>query len=127
VSSVELVHRFGGFELDLRSRELRFGSDRVPLQPRVFSLLCYLAARPGQAISREQLLAEVWADAVVTDASLTKAVRALRAVLLKDPSLGDAIATVRGHGYRFCSSETRADGHSPARERSQSRLRDSGP
>ena len=105
--SEDAIHRFGRFELDLRQRELRAGRDRVPLQPRVFELLRYFAVNPARAISRDELLAEVWSDVRVTDGSLTKAVRVLRATLRRDPALREAVQTVRGHGYRL-----RAPGHS---------------
>lgn len=96
-----VIHRFGRFALDLERRELRAGRDRIPLQPRVFELLRYFAENPARAISRDELLAEVWAGVRVTDGSLTKAVRVLRAVLGRDPALREAVETVRGHGYRF--------------------------
>ena len=104
-----VIHRFGRFTLDLQRRELRAGRDRVPLQPRVFELLCYFAAHPSRAISRDELLAQVWSDASVTDGSLTKAVRVLRAVLSRDPALREAVETVRGHGYRFSADVESAD------------------
>ncbi|HEB88076.1 MAG TPA: hypothetical protein ENI85_00755, partial [Deltaproteobacteria bacterium] len=73
----------------------------VHVQPRVFALLRYLAANPDRAISRDELLTRVWADAKVTDASLSRAIRALRRTLQADPDLREAVETIRGHGYRF--------------------------
>ncbi len=98
------IYRFGSFELDLLRRELRTGGERVPLQPRMFMLLHHFAANPARAISRDELLADVWSGVVVADGSLTKAVRGLRTTLRRDPSLRNAIETVRGHGYRFSAA-----------------------
>ncbi len=121
--SEDLIHRFGRFELDLRQRELRAGRDRVPLQPRVFELLRYFAANPARAISRDELFAEVWPDASVTDGSLTKAVRVLRAALRRDPALREAVQTVRGHGYRFCAPVETAAAPGGLLERNAARVR----
>jgi len=110
------TYRFGDFVLDLRRHELRLGSDQHALQPRVFALLRYLVENPLRAISREELLAEVWTGVAVTDASLTKAVRALRACLGRDPAVSGALETVRGRGYRFRASvETVGDGRRAGR------------
>lgn len=97
----DLRYRVGRFEIDRHTRELRLDSERIPLQPRVFDLLCYLAANPSRAISREELLGEVWADVAVSDAALSKAARVLRAILRRDPLTRDVFETVRGHGYRL--------------------------
>src|SRR5262249_2279309 len=65
--------RFVGFELDLDARELRDGDEIVPLQPQVLALLVYLVEHRERAVPKRELLERLWPDAVVTEASLQRA------------------------------------------------------
>jgi TolB-like protein/DNA-binding winged helix-turn-helix (wHTH) protein len=91
--------RFGPFVLDTRRVELLRDGAVVPLRPKPFALLTVLARNPGTVLSKEALLAAVWPGTVVTEDSLTQAVRDVRM------ALGDAgahwVHTVARHGYRF--------------------------
>jgi DNA-binding response OmpR family regulator len=69
------------------------------LTPREFELLAALAARPGQPVSREDLLAAGPADHALGEGS--RAVDVHVAHLREKLGLPDAIATVRGRGYAF--------------------------
>ncbi len=96
-----MVYRFGRFELDMRLHQLRFASEQVHVQPRVFKVLCHLVKHSDRAVSREELLSHAWGSVTVADGSLSRAIRGVRAALESDPDLHDAIETVRGYGYRF--------------------------
>jgi two-component system, OmpR family, KDP operon response regulator KdpE len=50
----------GGLRIDPRSREATLDGTRLDLTPREFALLHYLASRPGQVVSKRELLTEVW-------------------------------------------------------------------
>jgi two-component system, OmpR family, KDP operon response regulator KdpE len=50
----------GALEIDSRARTVRLDGEAVELSPREFELLAYLAARPGQVVSKRELLTEVW-------------------------------------------------------------------
>ena len=50
----------GGLAIDTRSRTVTLDEDAVELSPREFDLLAYLAARPGQVVTKRELLTEVW-------------------------------------------------------------------
>lgn len=103
---------FGPFVLDTRRVELRRDGVVVPLPPKPFALLATLASNPGTVLRREDLFAAVWPGAVVSDDSLTQAVREVRV------ALGDAgaplLRTVARHGYRFDAEVVDAD-EPPAR------------
>ncbi len=77
--------RFGAFELDVRSRELRNGSTRIRLQEQPFEILRLMLEQPGDIVTREQLRQRLWPDGTFVDFehSLNAAVKRLRA------SLGD--------------------------------------
>lgn len=71
------------------------------LGARAFDLLVAMAARPGQLVTKSELLEEVWPGLVVEEANLAVQVSSLRKVLE-----GDLIATIPGHGYRFTGTTT---------------------
>ena len=54
------ILRVGELELDLRGRVVRLGDDELELTPKEFDLLAYLVARPGEVISKREIMTEVW-------------------------------------------------------------------
>src|SRR5688572_1549884 len=94
--------RFGVFELDLRSGELRRDGVRVPLQEQPFRLLAILIARPGEVVSREELREQLWASEFVDfDHGLNRAIRKLRTALDDSADNPRFIETLARRGYRF--------------------------
>jgi DNA-binding winged helix-turn-helix (wHTH) protein len=92
---------FGPFEFDVSNQLLWRGGDAVPLPPRVVGVLGLLVARPGEVVSRQELIETVWKDAFVSDTSLAEAVSFLRQALGDDPQQPSYIQTVHRRGYRF--------------------------
>ncbi|MCI5105828.1 MAG: winged helix-turn-helix domain-containing protein [Pseudomonadales bacterium] len=75
------------------------------LEPRLMKLLCLLAARPGQVLSREELVAELWPRVIVNENSLTRAVSELRKLLqTEDFPARDKLRTIPKRGYRLTAS-----------------------
>ncbi len=93
---------FGDLTLDVPRRELRRGDAVIPLRPKEFDLLAYLAQRPGHTIDRDRLLNDVWH---INFAGGTRTVdvhvRWLRQKIEADPGAPRHLITVRGAGYRF--------------------------
>src|SRR5207302_1772466 len=89
-------YRFGTFELQPNERRLLAGGEPVVLGPRAFDLLVALVERPGQLVTKEELLDCVWPNLVVEENNLQVQVSALRKILGQE-----AIATIPGRGYRF--------------------------
>ena len=95
--------RFGTFELDVRSRELRTGSKRVRLQEQPFEILRLMLERPGHVVTREELRRQLWPEGTFVDYehSLNAAVKRLRAVLGDDAENPRYVETLPRRGYRF--------------------------
>jgi DNA-binding winged helix-turn-helix (wHTH) protein len=75
---------------------------RRTLEPRLMHLLCFLAANPGQVLSREQLVQELWPRVIVNENSLTRAVCELRKQLrLSDAAAIRYLETIPKKGYRL--------------------------
>ena len=62
--SIALCVRFGLFEVDLLTRELRKGGLRLKVPCQSFQILAMLLERPGQVITREDLRQELWPSGV---------------------------------------------------------------
>ena len=95
---------FGQFRLDRANAMLRRGQDRVVLAPKPFEVLCCLVERPGELVTKDELLAAVWSDLHVSESSLTVAINALRSALGDDRQAPHYIETVTRRGYRFIAS-----------------------
>ncbi len=96
------VLEIGGLLIDPRSRDVSVDGRPLELSPREFDLLAYLAARPGQVVTKRELLAEVWrlpyggADKTV-DVHLSW----LRRKLGENASEPRFLVTVRGVGVKL--------------------------
>jgi Tol biopolymer transport system component/DNA-binding winged helix-turn-helix (wHTH) protein len=95
--------RFGVFELDTQSGELRKSGFKLHLQEQPTQLLALLLSRPGEIVSRDELRENLWPDGTFVDFdhSLNTAVNKLRETLGDSASSPRFIETVPRHGYRF--------------------------
>jgi len=76
----------------------------VPLRPKTWSVLLYLAQRPGALVSRDEILDAVWPDVAVTPDTLTKSIGELRIALGDDPKAPRFIETAHRRGFRFLAT-----------------------
>lgn len=102
------THRFGVFEVDLRSGELRRNGMKVRLQEQPLQVLTQLLERPGEVVTREDLRNRLWpADTFVDfDHSLNAAIRRLRDALGDSAENPTFVETVARRGYRFLAPVT---------------------
>jgi DNA-binding response OmpR family regulator len=90
--------RAGDVEVDLEARRVLVGGAEVRLTTKEFEVLAALAARAGTAVSRQQLMDEVWGDAfLAVSRSLDVHLTQVRAKLGRP----EVLTTIRGFGYRF--------------------------
>lgn len=92
---------FGPFRLDRANARLLCGERPVPLTPKAFDVLHHLASRPDRLVNKEELLASIWPDVLVSDASVKVCVREIRKALDDDADAPKYIETVHRRGYRF--------------------------
>jgi DNA-binding response OmpR family regulator len=92
--------------LDPVARRVFKDEEELQLSAREFDLLAILMKNAGRAMSREELIAQVWGDDWVGDPrTLDVHVRWLRLKIEEDPASPQYIQTVRGYGYRFAGPE----------------------
>lgn len=93
--------QFGPFQLDEANAFLRRAGRPVDLQPKELAVLCELARRPGQLVTKDQLLDAVWGHPHISESVLKTIVSHLRAALDDDARQPRCIETVSRRGYRF--------------------------
>ena len=95
------VLSIGDLVISTRAHTVTRGEESINLTPLEFDLLVALAKTPGQVMTREQLLSDVWGYRHAADTRLVNVhVQRLRAKVEKDPENPEIIVTVRGVGYR---------------------------
>jgi len=102
---------FDRFCLDLANERLSTGSKTIKLRPKPFAVLEYLLGRPGQLVTKEELLNAIWPGTFVGEAVLKVAIRQIREALGDDPKSPSFIETAHRRGYRFIGqiAETRSN------------------
>jgi Tol biopolymer transport system component/DNA-binding winged helix-turn-helix (wHTH) protein len=105
------MFRFGTFELNLHTGELRQRGQKVKLQEQPLQVLAALLERPGELVTREELRSKLWpADTFVDfDHSLNAAIKRLRDALGESAERPIFVETVARRGYRFIAP---VDGYS---------------
>ena len=102
--------RFGVFEANLASAELRKSGQKIKLQEQPFQVLTILLENPGEVVTREQFRATLWpADTFVDfDHGLNAAIKRLRDALGDSADSPRFVETLARRGYRFIAPVTRA-------------------
>src|SRR5579863_132869 len=117
VSGSSIRYRFGTFELDTRSAELRRNGVKLRLQEQPFLVLRKLLEGAGALVTREELHGALWpADTFVDfDTSLNTAIKRLREVLGDSADVPVFIERIPRRGYRFLApvQVIQNGGHSP--------------
>jgi DNA-binding winged helix-turn-helix (wHTH) protein/tetratricopeptide (TPR) repeat protein len=96
-----MIFIFDRFELDTARIELRRDQEPVPVEPRVFSLLCLLVENRDRVLTRDELVEKIWDGRFVSDAAISTAIHSARRALDDGGSSPRFLKTVRGHGFRF--------------------------
>src|SRR5277367_720295 len=96
--------RFGNFEVDLRSGELRKGGVKLKFGGQPFQVLTILLERPGDVVTRDELQKRLWPDTYVdVDHNLNTAINKIREVLGDSAEKPRFVETLPRRGYRFIS------------------------
>lgn len=100
------IARFGPFEFDASTGELRKQGTKIRLQGQPVEILRVLLARPGTVVTREELQRKLWSDSTFVDfeSSLNAAVKRLRAALCDAAESPRFVETLARQGYRFIAA-----------------------
>lgn len=117
------ILRVGDWFVNPLAGEIARGDDRVRLEARTMRLLLCLAETPGEVVSIDTLLSNVWSGVVVTPDSVYQAVAALRRLLGDDAKQPAYIVTVPRLGYRLVAPVDTPVDEAPASPRARTRSR----
>jgi TolB-like protein/DNA-binding winged helix-turn-helix (wHTH) protein len=109
VRTVRPGFRLGPWRVDPARNELRKDGETIRLEPKAIEVLAYLAARAGDVVPREELLAAVWPGVIVGDDALTQAIIKLRKALGDDAHKPTYIETISKRGYRLVAPVSGAE------------------
>jgi len=112
-------YRFGAFEADAATGELRRRGIRVKLNAQPFQVLLLLMDRPGQLLTREEISRELWPDGTFVDYEhgVNSAVNRIREALGDTAANPRFVETLARRGYRFVAPVERIDlSEGPAHE-----------
>ena len=87
------------------------------LRPQVMELLVYLAERPGEVVSTDQLLDDLWDGRVVTEGSVYNCVSELRVALTSQGDGNSAVETIPKKGYRLVAPIGAVEAEKPTQQR----------
>ena len=104
--------RFGAFELNLGTGELRKNGILLGLPPQPFKILALLVTHAGELVTRDEIQGEVWGEGTFVDFEhgLNFAIQRIRAVLQDDADSPRYIETLPRRGYRFIANVENGNG-----------------
>jgi DNA-binding winged helix-turn-helix (wHTH) protein/Flp pilus assembly protein TadD len=112
-NSRSCVLRFGPFEADLQTSELRKNGKLVLIPPQPFKVLSLLASHAGELVTREEIQKELWGGDTFVDfeQGLNFCIKRLRAALGDDAEKPRYIETLPRRGYRFVAAVEEVTDH----------------
>ena len=93
--------------LDLRAGRMWKGERLVELRPKPWKLMLYMARRPGELLSKQELMDAIWPDTFVSESSLNQVIKDLRKALGDDARAPRFIETVHRRGFRLLDPSDR--------------------
>ena len=114
---------FGSFVLDTDTRELRRGSESVPLTPKAYQLLEVLVVSRPKALSKSALQERLWPDTFVLEKNLVNLVAEIREALGEDATHPRFVRTVPRFGYAFRNVASRDSATIAPQRRTAARFR----
>lgn len=101
-ASREEVLRAGDLTLSAKTRQVRRAGAEIPLTPKEFDILYFLAKNKGEVFTKEQIYEAVWdGEYLLDDSNIMAFIRKLRKKIEPDPGAPAYILTIWGIGYKF--------------------------
>jgi len=122
-NSASSIVRFGRFEVNFQSGELRHAGQKVKLQEQPFQVLATLLERPGEVVTRDELRSRLWPEDTFVDFDhgLNAAIKRLRDALGESADAPVFIETLARRGYRFIAPVNGSSSPSAAEIEAQQR------
>lgn len=95
------IYRFAGLELDTSRFQVRRAGKALSVQPQVFDVLHYLVSHHDHIVSKDELLDKVWQGRVVSEATLSSRIKAVRQLIGDTGKRQNLLLTIRHRGFRY--------------------------
>lgn len=96
------IIRCGALSIDPRLRRVSRDGTGIPLTPKEFDILCFLARNRGEVFTKEQIYQAVWeSDYLLDESNIMAFIRKLRKKIEPNPDAPEYILTIWGIGYKF--------------------------
>lgn len=95
------IYRFAGLELDCSRFQVRKSGKVLAVQPQVFDVLRYLVAHHDRIVSKDELFDKVWSGRIVSEATLSSRIKAVRQLLGDTGKEQQLLLTIRHRGFRY--------------------------
>ncbi len=105
-----MKYRFAGCEIDDQKHELTVGGEQRSVEPQVFDLLLLLARRPGDLVTRDDLIDTVWKGRIVSESTISARINAARRAVGDDGARQAIIATAPRRGIKLVAAVERIGG-----------------
>jgi DNA-binding winged helix-turn-helix (wHTH) protein len=112
---IERVLRFDDCELNIACFSLTRNGRLQKVEPKVFDLLVYLVCNANRVVSKAELFTHVWPNEVVSAASLTQCISAVRRAIGDTGANQRLVATISKRGYRFIAPVYESEYTAPLR------------
>ncbi len=109
-------YHFSTFELDTERYEFRADGELQALEPQVFDVLRHLLENHDRMVSRDELIDAVWGGRIVSDATISARINAVRRALGDSGKSQDFIKTIPRRGFRFVAQVTVDGATAPGEE-----------
>ena len=104
-----MPYRIGAYLIDPKAYEIREDGRPVPVEPQVFDLLIMLIENRERAVSKDEIIEQIWKGRIVSDATLSSRIKSARQALGDDGSAQKLIRTIHGRGFRFVGDVEQLD------------------
>ena len=96
-----MIYRFEDFEVDRQNYTIAKAGETVHVEPLVFDLLVYFLDTAGRVVSRDDIVDGVWHGRIISDASISSAIKAVRKALGDSGSAQRFLKTIHRRGFLF--------------------------
>jgi DNA-binding winged helix-turn-helix (wHTH) protein len=105
-----MIYRFGEFTLEPLTYDLQCNDEPIPVEPQVFSVLHHLIENRDRVVSKDELIEIVWADRIVSEATLSSGINAARSAVGDSGRDQNIIRTIPRRGFRFVATVVGEEG-----------------
>jgi pimeloyl-ACP methyl ester carboxylesterase len=116
-----MIFHFDQYAINSQTFEAFRSGERLPVEPQVLDLLIFLLENHSRVVTKEEVFEVVWKGRLVSDATLSSRIKAVRQLIGDDGTAQRFVRTIHGRGFRFAHDVHIEDGAGVAASSNPSR------